>query len=156
MDSAKPIFSFSGSTLANSSWGRLGVAPESDKFTLQFYSAGAGNGGTVALEILADLPDVRTVVAPVGGGGLVAGLAAARRLEGARFTLVGVQSEACPAMVRSLEAGRALLEFEGAPTLAEGLEGGVSETTYAVARDELAPVVRHFGDLEALRGLLGP
>ncbi|MCA9611064.1 MAG: pyridoxal-phosphate dependent enzyme [Myxococcales bacterium] len=98
----------------------------------------AGNGGTVALEILEDLPEVRTIVAPVGGGGLVAGLAAARRLEGARFTLVGVQSEACPAMVRSLEEGRALLEYEGAPTLAEGLEGGVSETTFAVARDELA------------------
>ncbi len=98
----------------------------------------AGNGGTVALEILEDLPDVATVVAPVGGGGLVAGLAAARRLEGARYAIVGVQSEACPAMVRSLALGRPLLEFEGAPTLAEGLEGGVSETTFEVARRELA------------------
>lgn len=98
----------------------------------------AGNGGTVGLEILAALPDVATVVAPVGGGGLVAGLAAARRIEGARFALVGVQSEACPAMVRSLEEGHARLTFEGEPTLAEGLEGGVSETTFAIARAELA------------------
>lgn len=101
----------------------------------------AGNGGTVGLEILEQLPDVRTLVAPVGGGGLIAGLAAARRHAGASFALIGVQSEACPAMVKSLEAGRALTTYEGAPTVAEGLEGGVSETTFAVARDELASMV---------------
>ena len=98
----------------------------------------AGNGGTTMLEVLEDRPDVATVVAPVGGGGLIAGLAAARRLRGASFELIGVQSAACPAMVESLSRGRALLRFEGAPTLAEGLEGGVSEATFRVARDELA------------------
>ncbi len=98
----------------------------------------AGNGGTLAVEILEECPEVATLVAPVGGGGLVAGLAAARRIEGARFAIVGVQSEACPAMVASLAAGRAMLRFEGAPTLAEGLEGGVSETTYEIAARELA------------------
>ncbi|MBX3270964.1 MAG: pyridoxal-phosphate dependent enzyme [Sandaracinaceae bacterium] len=97
----------------------------------------AGNGGTVGLEVLEDLPSVRTLVAPVGGGGLIAGLAAARRVAGASFALVGVQSEACPAMARSLEEGRARLTFEGAPTLAEGLEGGVSEATFLHARASL-------------------
>lgn len=97
----------------------------------------AGNGGTLALEILEELPAVRTIVAPVGGGGLIAGLAAARRHGEARYELIGVQSEACPAMVESLKQGRALLAFEGAPTLAEGLEGGVSPSTYRVAKEEL-------------------
>ncbi len=97
----------------------------------------AGNGGTVALEILAALPDVGTIVAPVGGGGLVAGIAAARRFEAAHFAIVGVQSEACPAMAQSLAEGRARLRFEGDATLAEGLEGGVSQTTFEIARDEL-------------------
>lgn len=98
----------------------------------------AGNGGTLAREILEDLPDVKTVVVPVGGGGLMSGVAAARRLGSADFALHGVQSEACPAMVRSLADGRAHLAFEGERTLAEGLEGGVSWTTYHVARTELA------------------
>lgn len=98
----------------------------------------AGNGGTVGLEVIEDVPAVRTIVMPVGGGGLMSGLAAARAYAGADFELVGVQSEACPAMVRSLEEGAPRLTFEGAPSLAEGLEGGVSETTFAVARDELA------------------
>jgi threonine dehydratase len=98
----------------------------------------AGNGGTIGIEILEELPSARTIVAPVGGGGLVAGLAAARRIRGASFALVGVQSEACPAMIESLARGEALLAFDGRPTLAEGLEGGVSETTFAIVRDEVA------------------
>lgn len=97
----------------------------------------AGNGGTIGLEILEALPEVRTIVAPVGGGGLIAGLAAARRLRGASFALVGVQSEACPAMVESVARGEALLAYDGGPTLAEGLEGGVGETTFAIVRDEV-------------------
>lgn len=98
----------------------------------------AGNGGTVGLEILEQAPDVRTLVTPVGGGGLAAGLAAARTHRAARFALIGVQSEACPAMVRSFSEGRALTRFAGEPTLAEGLEGGVSESTFAIARASLA------------------
>lgn len=102
-------------------------------------SVAAGNGGTLGLEILDACPGVRTIVLPVGGGGLAAGLAAARDHRGASFELIGVQSEACPAMVESLAAGRALTRFAArAPTLAEGLEGGVSEATYAIARASLA------------------
>jgi len=98
----------------------------------------AGNGGTVGLEVLEDVPGVRTVIAPVGGGGLVAGLAAARTHAGVDFALVGVQSEACPAMAVSLREGRARLTYAGEPTLAEGLEGGVGQRTFEIARDALA------------------
>lgn len=98
----------------------------------------AGNGGTIGLELLDEQPALRTIVAPVGGGGLVAGLLAAIVHRRATVRVVGVQSEACPAMVESFAQGRALTRFEGAPTLAEGLEGGVSESTFAIARDGLA------------------
>lgn len=99
----------------------------------------AGNGGTIALELLEQLPELRALVAPVGGGGLVAGLAAAREHRRASFELIGVQSEACPAMVESFAAGRPLLRFSARePTLAEGLEGGVSESSYAIARAALS------------------
>ncbi len=114
-----------------------------DRLGLDFVSpfddplVAAGNGGTLGLEILEQLPEVRTIIAPVGGGGLVAGLAAARHTSRASFRLIGVQSEACPAMARSFAEARALTRFVGSSTLAEGLEGGVSETTYAIAREAL-------------------
>ncbi len=100
----------------------------------------AGNGGTVGLELFEALPEVARVVAPVGGGGLMAGLAAARRHLGRGAELVGVQSEASPAMHRSLAEGRAIEELPPATTLAEGLEGGVSSTTYALVRDAVSSV----------------
>lgn len=91
-----------------------------------------GNGGTLGLEILDALPHCATIVTPVGGGGLLLGLDAARRSRGSALRLVGVQSEASPAMLLSLARGSAIerYESEGA-TLAEGLEGGVAATTFA-------------------------
>lgn len=103
--------------------GAVFVSPYDDPFVA------AGNGATIGLEIWSELPGA-TVVAPVGGGGLVTGLGAARRRLGSRARVVGVQSEASPAMARSFEEGRALEVFEGGRTLAEGLEGGVSATAY--------------------------
>jgi threonine dehydratase len=93
----------------------------------------AGNGGLLAREILAQLPDVDTVVTPVGGGGLAGGLGVELVPRGIR--LLGVQPEANCAMKRSLDEGRAYVRYEGGPTLAEGLEGGVSERTFQMARD---------------------
>lgn len=114
----------------------------------------AGNGGTLGLEILEALPEVGAIVAPVGGGGLVAGLAAARAHGGGSFDLIGVQSAACPAMAESFEAGRALTRFSARePTLAEGLEGGVSPSTFAIARAMLSrlDVVPESAIAEAMR-----
>jgi threonine dehydratase len=93
----------------------------------------AGNGGLLAREILAQLPDVDTVLCPVGGGGLAAGLGVELVPRGIR--VLGVQPEANCAMKRSLEEGRAYTKYEGGPTLAEGLEGAVSERTFAMAKD---------------------
>ena len=93
----------------------------------------AGNGGLLARELLAQLPDVDTVIAPVGGGGLCGGLGVELVPRGIR--LFGVEPEANCAMKRSLEDGRAYTRYEGGPTLAEGLEGAVSERTYAMAKD---------------------
>ncbi len=93
----------------------------------------AGNGGLLAREILAQLPDVHTVVTPVGGGGLAGGLGVELVPRGVR--LLGVQPEANCAMKRSLEEGRAFERYAGGPTLAEGLEGGVSERTFRMAQD---------------------
>jgi threonine dehydratase len=99
----------------------------------------AGNGGLLARELLAQLPDVDTVIAPVGGGGLCAGLGVELVPRGIR--VVGVQPEANCAMKRSLEDGHAYTRYEGGPTLAEGLEGAVSERTFAMAKDYFPEIV---------------
>lgn len=64
----------------------------------------AGNG-TVGLEILDDVPDVQTVIVPVGGGGLLLGIAAAIKAARADVRVFGVQPDTCGALAASLEAG---------------------------------------------------
>jgi threonine dehydratase len=93
----------------------------------------AGNGGLLAREILAQLPDVQAIVVPVGGGGLAAGIGVEVVPRGIK--VVGASAAANCAMRRSLDEGRAYTTYEGGPTLAEGLEGAVSERTFAMARD---------------------
>jgi threonine dehydratase len=103
----------------------------------------AGNGGSLGREILAGLAprklDGGVVLAPVGGGGLASGLAAAF---GSTWNVWGAQSAACPGMARSIERGRALeaMHADG-ETLAEGLEGGVSVGGFERARRALAGVL---------------
>jgi threonine dehydratase len=93
----------------------------------------AGNGGLLAREILAQLPDVQAIVVPVGGGGLAGGIGVEVVPRGIK--ILGASPEANCAMRRSLEEGRAYTTYDGGPTLAEGLEGAVSERTFAMARD---------------------
>src|SRR5579871_1448288 len=93
----------------------------------------AGNGGLLAREILAQLPDVQSIVVPVGGGGLAGGIGVEVVPRGIK--LLGASPEVNCAMRRSLDEGRAYTTYEGGPTLAEGLEGAVSERTFRMARD---------------------
>lgn len=76
--------------------------------------------GTLALEIIERLYDVELLVAPVGGGGLIAGLAAAAKAINPRIQVVGVQAEGAPAMAVSAACGR-LQCLEEAVTLADGI-----------------------------------
>jgi len=93
----------------------------------------AGNGGLLGRELLAQLPDVEVAICPVGGGGLLAGLGVELAPRGIR--LLGVEPEANCAMYQSLEQKRAFTTYSGGPTLAEGLEGAVSERTFRMAQD---------------------
>lgn len=89
--------------------------------------------GTVGLEIARARPDVRTILVPVGGGGLIGGIGTVARalLPGAR--LVGVQSVHTSAMRASLLADEPRSGTIG-PTLCDGLAGDVDEPTLALAR----------------------
>lgn len=76
--------------------------------------------GTIGLEILEDLPDVGTIVVPIGGGGLIAGIALAVKSRRADVRIVGVEPEGAAKMWQSRAAGRPerLTQID---TIADGL-----------------------------------
>jgi threonine dehydratase len=76
--------------------------------------------GTVGLEILEDLPNVQAVIVPVGGGGLISGIAAAIKRQRPDVRIVGVEPEGADAMSRSLASGRAV-HLDRVQTIADGL-----------------------------------
>jgi len=75
---------------------------------------------TVALEIVEDLPDVATVVVPVGGGGLIAGVVTGLAAAGSHARVWGVEPVGAPKLTRSLAAG-APVRLEKTASLADGL-----------------------------------
>lgn len=86
--------------------------------------------GTIALEVVEDLPAVERIVVPVGGGGLLAGIAAAISMVRPDVEVVGVEVEASHPFAASLAAGR-IVEVEVGPTLADGLAGNMDPDNLA-------------------------
>jgi threonine dehydratase len=93
--------------------------------------------GTVGLEILADLEGVETIVVPIGGGGLISGIAIAAA---GRATVVGVEPELSSAMHSALEAGEPV---DVTPTsIADGLNAPHAGTNaLAIVREHVREVV---------------
>ncbi len=96
--------------------------------------------GTVGLEVVRDLPGVRTLVLPIGGGGLVGGVGTVARAVDPTIRVIGVQSEETAAMHASLAAGELRLPPQGA-TLCEGLSGETDERALALAERVVDEVV---------------
>jgi threonine dehydratase len=97
--------------------------------------------GTLGLEILEDLPGTDTVVVPVGGGGLAAGVAAAVKGLKPQARLIGVQAALVPSLVKALDAGRPT-PVPAAPTLADGINvPQVGGHPFPVLKQHLSQVV---------------
>jgi threonine dehydratase len=94
------------------------VHPFDDPFVI------AGQG-TVGLEILEDLPDVDVVVVPIGGGGLISGIAAAVKQTRASARVVGVEPYGAPTVTEALRAGRPV-RLESIRTIADGLTAPIA------------------------------
>jgi threonine dehydratase len=94
-------------------------------------AAVVAGGGTVALEILEDLPGVQTLVVPAGGGGLIGGIGVALHGIVPQAALVGVQSTASPALHAALQAGVAV-RVEVLRSLADGLAGNLEANSITV------------------------
>jgi threonine dehydratase len=97
--------------------------------------------GTVGLEIVEDLPDVGTVVVPIGGGGLAAGVALALAAARPDVRVIGVQAAGAAAMARSLERGERIAESHPT-TIADGIRVGTpGARTFEILRAYLERVV---------------
>jgi threonine dehydratase len=99
--------------------------------------------GTVGLELLEQVPDVRTVLVCTGGGGLIGGIAAAVKAQRADVAVVGVQAEGAAAWPASLAAGRPVA-LESIRTIADGIAvgrpGDVTFPQVAALVDEILTV----------------
>ncbi|HEV8238832.1 MAG TPA: threonine ammonia-lyase [Thermoanaerobaculia bacterium] len=96
--------------------------------------------GTLGLEIVDDWPEVDAVVVPIGGGGLISGVAMAVKSHNPRARVIGVESSDGPAMKKSLEAGR--LETIDCNTVIDGLRvRRVGEHTFSVVQRYVDEVV---------------
>ncbi len=110
--------------------GRLYISPYNDERIV------AGHG-TVGLEILKELPNVDVVIVPVGGGGLIGGIAIAVKTQKPTVKVIGVQSAASPVMYESLKAGKIVPPHRHERyTIAEGLVGAVEKgsITFGIAQ----------------------
>ena len=110
--------------------------------------------GTCGLEILDARPEVETILVPVGGGGLIAGIAAAVAAIKPSVRVIGVEPVAAAKLARALEAGKPI-QLDLAASLADGLLplsigelpfavlSGVVRETVQVSEDEIVAAVRH-------------
>jgi threonine dehydratase len=95
--------------------------------------------GTIALEMLDEVPGLDTLVIAVGGGGLVAGIAVAAHGRRPGLEVIGVQTERYPAMYDAFHGTR---HPQGTGTIAEGIAVGLpGEITARLAREQVADIV---------------
>lgn len=101
----------------------------------------AGNGGTLAVEILSQLPEAAHFILPMGGGGLSAGFSWYMKSKNSRAQMVICQLAECAALRLSLDQGRPITYMPSIDTLAGGLEGGLGEKCFDILKtrvDEIA------------------
>jgi threonine dehydratase len=95
--------------------GRVYISPYNDARVI-------GGQGTIAVELLRQLEGLDAVLVPVGGGGLIGGIAAHLKDRAPHVRIVGCQPAACPIMVESVKAGR-VVELPSAPSLSDATVG---------------------------------
>jgi threonine dehydratase len=97
--------------------------------------------GTVGLELLEQNPYLDAVIVPVGGGGLIAGVAIAMKEINPKIRIIGVEAEQVPSMKASLEAGK-IVEVERASTIADGIAvAKVGRHTFPIVQKYIDDIV---------------
>lgn len=97
--------------------------------------------GTIGLEVMEAVPEADAIVVPVGGGGLISGIAAAAKSIRESIKIIGVESEASTSCIESLKAGRPV-QVEKRPTIADGIAvKKVGEKTLSIIEKYVDDVV---------------
>ncbi len=97
--------------------------------------------GTIALEIIEQLADVDVIVAPIGGGGLISGLAVAAKNVNPKIKVIGVQAANMPSMKQSIEQGK-ILTVNGKASLADGITVKTpGDLTYEICKKYVDDIV---------------
>ncbi len=97
--------------------------------------------GTIGLEILEDAADVDAILVPVGGGGLISGIAIAAKTIAPTIKVIAVQPTASPALRDSLRDDKCYEEYDAGPTICDGLAGGIGKICFEVAKQFVDDVV---------------
>ncbi|MGB9628304.1 MAG: threonine ammonia-lyase [Thermodesulfobacteriota bacterium] len=97
--------------------------------------------GTIGLEILEEVSDVEAILLPVGGGGLISGVATIVKKRKPGVKIIGVQSAHAPSAFLSLKRGR-IVEVKTKPTLADGIAvGRIGEITFPIIQQKVDQLV---------------
>ena len=101
-----------------------------------------GGQGTIALEILEQNPQIDTIVVPIGGGGLSTGIAVYAKSVRPDIRILGVQTEACPAMIRAFADDVFYEEYPvTGDTVCDALVGGVGKLAFEILRDYIDDII---------------
>lgn len=125
-----------GSTYAAAHAAADAFASETEASSIPAYDdvhiiAGAG---TCGLEVITELPRVDSIMVPVGGGGLIAGVGVAIKGLNSACEIIGVQPAASPAAKLSFEQNLPVETLNPEPTIADGLAGGFGKLPFYIAR----------------------
>ena len=97
--------------------------------------------GTIGLEIVEDCPDLDTVIVPIGGGGLISGIATAVKEQVPDARVIGVQAEGASSVADSLKKGE-ITPLDSVDTIADGIATrNVGEAPFEVIRERVDEVV---------------
>ncbi len=98
--------------------------------------------GTVGLEIMHQLPTVDIVLVPVGGGGgLITGIATAVKALNSKVKVIGLQTSACPAMIRSIEDDVFYDTFPIEPNICDALVGGIGKRAFDMRHESIDEMI---------------
>lgn len=100
----------------------------------------AANGGTLAVEVLAQVPEATHFILPIGGGGMAAGFSWHVKTKNPDARIIVCQLAACPAFKLSMEHGKAITRMPSIETLAGGIEGGLGEKCFNILKTRIDEV----------------
>ena len=109
--------------------------------------------GTIALEVLEEVPEADIIMVPVGGGGLISGVASAAKLKNPQIKIIGVEPEGAASAIAALKNGH-VVELEEANTIADGTAvKRIGDTTFEYIKEYVDDIVT-VSDYELMEAFL--